>query len=120
MGNRSSCAATCCAGIGESGTLVVREQKPQATRRRPHDQADEASARADAGFGEEDIDVVEMCFDDPPETSHPVGVNTFDKLTHIHAQIHIQLAKQEALIQKLLQDGEGLDAALDDGSGRPK
>ncbi|CAK9029900.1 Uncharacterized protein SCF082_LOCUS18987 [Durusdinium trenchii] len=47
---------------------------------------------------------------DSPETTHPVAVNAFDKLTRIHTQIHKHLEKQEMLIAQLLHDGEGLSA----------
>jgi len=53
--------------------------------------------------GEEDVGfTVEMA----PETSHPVAINTFDKLTQLHMQIHHQLVLQERLIQSLLTDGD--------------
>eukprot|EP00931_Biecheleriopsis_adriatica_P056974 TRINITY_DN33795_c0_g1_i1.p1 TRINITY_DN33795_c0_g1~~TRINITY_DN33795_c0_g1_i1.p1 ORF type:complete len:132 (+),score=29.25 TRINITY_DN33795_c0_g1_i1:32-397(+) len=115
MGNRvsgielASCApaANCCVGSDQGGTLVVKS--PSSGTRPKLAQSDESSSSIGLDnfvneLGEEKPDI--------PETSHPVGVNTFDKLTHIHSQIHKQLSKQELLIHQLLRDGEGFDAAF--------
>eukprot|EP00930_Biecheleria_cincta_P029749 TRINITY_DN20661_c0_g1_i1.p1 TRINITY_DN20661_c0_g1~~TRINITY_DN20661_c0_g1_i1.p1 ORF type:complete len:131 (+),score=23.25 TRINITY_DN20661_c0_g1_i1:34-426(+) len=112
MGNRvtgadlAACApnaVTCCMGSEQGGTLVVKT--PVTRSKVGFAQCSEEACGSLRGPDEGD--------EADPETTHPVAVNTFDKLTHIHSQIHKQLSRQELLIQQLLRDGEGFDAAFE-------
>lgn len=64
--------------------------------------------KANATRCEDDPGLDEAVEEDAPETSHPVAVNTFDKLTRLHGQIQHQLAAQDALLQKLLREDGAL------------
>eukprot|EP00403_Amphidinium_massartii_P016493 CAMPEP_0178420666 /NCGR_PEP_ID=MMETSP0689_2-20121128/26250_1 /TAXON_ID=160604 /ORGANISM="Amphidinium massartii, Strain CS-259" /LENGTH=118 /DNA_ID=CAMNT_0020042155 /DNA_START=44 /DNA_END=400 /DNA_ORIENTATION=+ len=48
----------------------------------------------------------EQSLGEDPETCHPVAVNTYDRLTRIHAEIQDQLAKQENLVRELLGEDD--------------
>mmetsp|Transcript_32381 Transcript_32381/g.75188 ORF Transcript_32381/g.75188 Transcript_32381/m.75188 type:complete len:128 (-) Transcript_32381:75-458(-) len=116
MGNKLSQgwqrATSCCNGDGDTGTLVVKSNKSAS---RSFFGSEEGSSRRAQTLGEEDVDGVYGEITTPEAAGkgqHPVGVNTFDKLTHIHGQIQQQLAEQELLIHKLLQEGDSLDAAF--------
>mmetsp|Transcript_112194 Transcript_112194/g.312260 ORF Transcript_112194/g.312260 Transcript_112194/m.312260 type:complete len:127 (-) Transcript_112194:87-467(-) len=115
MGNRLqqgwSQATSCCNGDGDTGTLVVKGTQATAGRRK-YPYSEESSGRREQTPGEEDLDGPEAVEVASPEVGQPVGVNAFDKLTHIHGQIQQQLAEQELLIHKLLQEGDALDGAF--------
>mmetsp|Transcript_152254 Transcript_152254/g.283675 ORF Transcript_152254/g.283675 Transcript_152254/m.283675 type:complete len:226 (-) Transcript_152254:32-709(-) len=84
---------------------------PQSESRRAKGSTEEGSARAQMSLlEEEDAEFEGTAVEDCPETSHPVAMNTFDKLTQIHLEIHQQLALQESIIQGLLKEGDALDA----------
>mmetsp|Transcript_99890 Transcript_99890/g.223872 ORF Transcript_99890/g.223872 Transcript_99890/m.223872 type:complete len:130 (-) Transcript_99890:132-521(-) len=118
MGNRLAQswnrATSCCNGDGDTGTLVIKGDGRSSTRRR-YAGPEEGSSRREFTAVDEEIDpgpdsLVDVI--DQPTAAQPVGVNTFDKLTHIHGQIQQHLAEQEMLIHKLLQEGDALDAAF--------
>eukprot|EP00811_Abedinium_folium_P006311 NODE_15808_length_1029_cov_5.036585.p2 GENE.NODE_15808_length_1029_cov_5.036585~~NODE_15808_length_1029_cov_5.036585.p2 ORF type:complete len:147 (-),score=37.98 NODE_15808_length_1029_cov_5.036585:447-887(-) len=114
MGNNlghASKDAGCCAGDEDTGTLEVALRRPQACKRRPC--SDEATSETVIGELQSGVDSLHLLLDNVPETSHPAGVNTFDELARLHVQIQQQLSEQEALIQKVLCDGESLELALD-------
>mmetsp|Transcript_22218 Transcript_22218/g.52889 ORF Transcript_22218/g.52889 Transcript_22218/m.52889 type:complete len:111 (+) Transcript_22218:52-384(+) len=96
-----ACAASTCCMPDQAGSVIVKTPS-KSTRPGFLKASDEAVSTP--------VEVLDET--DSPETAHPVAINTFDKLTHIHAQIHKQLEKQEMLVAHLLQDGEGLNEAF--------
>mmetsp|Transcript_80960 Transcript_80960/g.262370 ORF Transcript_80960/g.262370 Transcript_80960/m.262370 type:complete len:122 (-) Transcript_80960:88-453(-) len=116
MGNRQTWekATSCCNGGHETGTLVLACPSP-AAKKRCQVFVEESSGRPQPAAHEDEMCVeVVSDGDDAPETTHPVAVNAFDKLTHLHSQIQHQLAAQESLIHKLLQDGDSMNAGFDE------
>eukprot|EP00435_Cladocopium_sp_Y103_P009870 s2832_g2.t1 len=110
-----SLAATDCKSLYDLVTRTAvpscTEFRTQLTARSIKDLLAEGVAlRTGLLFGEK---LRQACLEaDSPETTHPVAVNSFDKLTRIHTQIHKQLEKQELLIAQLLQDDEGVSEML--------
>lgn len=84
------------------------------TERRRKGHTEEGCGRPEASLltmDEEENYIAGVEEDGCPETSHPVAINTFDKLTQIHLEIQAQLHLQESLIQGLLKEGDSLDSA---------
>lgn len=101
---QSTCGpSACCVPPDQVGNVVVNT--PIKTFTKP-----EFLGSSDEGLST--LEIVKEKEADSPETTHPVAVNSFDKLTRIHTQIHKQLEKQELLIAQLLQDDEGVNEML--------
>eukprot|EP00434_Breviolum_minutum_P029922 symbB.v1.2.026457.t1/scaffold2647.1/size76802/2 len=97
----STCGpSACCVPPDQVGNVVVNTPIKTFTKPGFLSSSDEGLS-SNLEFTTPDVGVVET-----PETTHPVAVNSFDKLTRIHTQIHKHLEKQEMLIAQLLQDDD--------------
>mmetsp|Transcript_63523 Transcript_63523/g.184198 ORF Transcript_63523/g.184198 Transcript_63523/m.184198 type:complete len:123 (+) Transcript_63523:136-504(+) len=116
MGNGQTweSATSCCNGGHETGTIVIKTPQPLKNRHYTGREFDDVERLPSChGTSVEELRAVGND-DGEPETSHPVAVNAFDKLTHLHGQIQQQLAAQETLIQQLLNDcGDGMPSSPD-------